>query len=61
MRLLQEKEIQKNCKKTSKRPLAVTNKHPENQDVFSSSKPSAGMKTYVGTIPYINVIIATLM
>ena len=28
----------KNLQKKSKRPLAVTNKHPENQDVFSSSK-----------------------
>ena len=36
--------------KTTKRPLVVTNKHPENQDVFDSSKLSAGMKTYVGTI-----------
>ena len=40
----------KNLQKTSKRPLVVTNKHPENQDVFSSSKLSAGMKSYVGTI-----------
>ena len=40
----------KNLQKASKRPLVVTNKHPENQDVFSSSKLSAGMKTYVGTI-----------
>ena len=40
----------KNLQKTSKRPLVVTNKHPENQDVFSSSKLSARMKTYVGTI-----------
>ena len=39
----------KKWKKTSKRPLGVTDKHPENQDVFSSSKLSAGMKTYVGT------------
>ena len=36
--------------KTSTRPLVVTKKHPENQDVFSSSTSSAGMKTYVGTI-----------
>ena len=34
-----------NLQKTSKRPLVVTNKHPENQDVFNSSKFSAGMKT----------------
>ena len=40
----------KNLQKASKRPLVVTNKHPENQDVFSSSKLSAGMKTYVGII-----------
>ena len=40
----------KNLQKASKRPLLVTNKHPENQDVFRSSKLSAGMKTYVGTI-----------
>ena len=40
----------KNSQKFSKRPLVVTNKHPENQDVFSSSKLSTGMKTYVGTI-----------
>ena len=36
--------------KTSKRPLVVINKHSENQDVFSSSKFSAGMKSFVGTI-----------
>ena len=40
----------KNLQKTSKRPLVVINKHPENQYVLSSSKLSAGMKTYVGTI-----------
>ena len=40
----------KNLQKTSKRAVVVTNKHPENQDVFSSSKLSAGIKTYVGTI-----------
>ena len=40
----------KKWKKTSKHPLGVTSKHPENQDVFSYSKLSAGMKTYVGTI-----------
>ena len=40
----------KKLQKASKRPLVVTNKHPENQDVFSSSKLSAEMKTYVGTI-----------
>ena len=34
----------------SKRPLVVAKKQPENQDVFSSSKLSAGMKIYVGTI-----------
>ena len=28
----------KDLQKKSKRPLVVTNKHPENQDVFSSSK-----------------------
>ena len=44
------KRYAKNLQKTSKRPLLVTNKHPENQDVFSSSKLSAGMKTFVGTI-----------
>ena len=49
MRLLQEKET-KNLQKASKRTLVVTNKHPENQDEFSSSKHSAGMETYVGTI-----------
>ena len=49
MRLLQEKET-KNLEKASKRTLVVTNKHPENQDEFSSSKLSAGMETYVGTI-----------
>ena len=31
-----------------KRPLVVTNKHPENQRVFNFSKVSTGMKTYVG-------------
>ena len=46
MRLLQEKEIQKTFKKNSKRLLVVTSKHLENDDVFSSSKLSAGMKTY---------------
>ena len=40
----------KNLQRTSKRPLVVTNKHAEIQNVFSSSKLSAGMKTYVGTI-----------
>ena len=40
----------KNVQKTSKPPLAVTNKHPENQNVFSSSKLLAGMKNYVRTI-----------
>ena len=42
----------KNLQKTSKRPLVVTNKHTENQnlDAFSSSKISAEMKTYVGNI-----------
>ena len=49
MLLLQEKEIRKICKKTSKRSPVVTNKHPENQDVFNFFKLSAGMKTYVGT------------
>ena len=33
----------KKLQKTSKSPLVVTNKHPENQDVFSSSKLSAGI------------------
>ena len=42
----------KDLQKTSTRPLVVTKKHPENQDVFSSSKLSAGMKTYVGTIRF---------
>ena len=46
------KKDTKNLQKTSKGPLVVTNKHPENQDVFSSSKLSAGMKTYVGTIRF---------
>ena len=46
MRLLQEKEIQKTCK----RSLVVTNKHPENQDVFSYSELSAGMKTFVAAV-----------
>ena len=36
--------------KASKRPLVVTNKHTENLYAFSSSKISAGMKTYVGNI-----------
>ena len=40
----------KNFQKTSKLPLVVSNKHPENQDVFNSSNLSAGMKTYIGTI-----------
>ena len=40
----------KNLQKTSKRPLVVTNKHTGNLDAFSSSKISAGMKTYVGNI-----------
>ena len=31
-----------------KRPLVVTNKHPENQHLFNFSKVSTGMKTYVG-------------
>ena len=35
----------KKLQKTSKRPLVVTNAHPENQDVFNSSKFLAGMKT----------------
>ena len=39
----------KNLQKTSKRPLVVINKHTENQGVFSSSKLSAGMKTFLGT------------
>ena len=41
-----------NLQKTSKRPLVITNKHPENQDVFNSSKFSAGMTTYVGAIRF---------
>ena len=49
MRHLQDRDT-KNSQKFSKRPLVVTNKHPENQDVFSSSKLSIGMKTYIGTI-----------
>ena len=36
--------------KNPKRPLVVTNKYPENQDVFNSSKLSAGMKNYVAAI-----------
>ena len=40
----------KNMQKASKRPLVVTNKHTENLYAFSSSKISAGMKTYVGNI-----------
>ena len=40
----------KNLEKASKRPFVIAKKHPENQDVFSSSKLSAGMKIYVGTI-----------
>ena len=40
----------KNLQKTSKRPLVVANKHPENQNILKSSKLSAGMKTYIGTI-----------
>ena len=40
----------KNLQKASKRTLVVTNKHPENQNVFSSSKLSGGMKTSVGAI-----------
>ena len=39
-----------NLQNTSKYPFVVTNKHPENQDVFNSSKLSAGIKTYVETI-----------
>ena len=56
MQLLQEKDATstrkrdtKNLQKTSIRPLAVINKHTENQGVFSSSKLSAGMKTYLVT------------
>ena len=30
--------------------LVVTNKHPENQDVFNSSKFSPGIKTYTGAV-----------
>ena len=52
MQLLQEKRDTKKLQKTYKLLLVVTNKHPENQDVFSSSKLSAGMKTYVGTIRF---------
>ena len=48
MRLLREKEIHKIC--INIRLLVVTNKHPGNQDVFHSSRLSAGMKTYVGAI-----------
>ena len=40
-----KKKRYKKFEKTSKRPLVVTIKHPENQDAFSSSKLSAGMKT----------------
>ena len=35
----------KNLQKTPKRALVVTNKHPENQDVFSFSKLSTDIKT----------------
>ena len=49
MGLLQEKETQ-NLQRCSKRPFVVNNKHPENQDVFISSKPLAALKTYVGTL-----------
>ena len=44
------KRYTQNLQKTSKFPFVVTNKHPENQDVFNSSKRSSGMKTYLGTI-----------
>ena len=48
-----EKRYIKYCKKTSKRCLVVvTNKYPENQDVFNSSRLSGGMKFYIGTIWY---------
>ena len=39
-----------NLPKHPQRPFSVTNKYPENQDIFNSSKFSAGMKTYVGVI-----------
>ena len=39
-----------NFQKTTKCPLVVTNKQPENQNVFNSSKLSALMKGFVGTI-----------
>ena len=39
-----------NLQKCSKRPFVVNNKHPENQDVFISSKLLAVLKTYVGTL-----------
>ena len=39
-----------NSHRHPKRLLVVTNKHPGNQDVFHSSRLSAGMKTYVGAI-----------
>ena len=37
----------KYLRKTFKRPLLVTNKRPENQDICSSSNFPGGMKTYV--------------
>ena len=40
----------KYLRKTFKRPLLVTNKRPENQDICSSSNFPGGMKIYVGTI-----------
>ena len=46
MRLLREKEKQKKSQKS----FGVTSKQPENQDIFNSSKLSAGIKTCVGII-----------
>ena len=50
MRLIRGKDTQ-NVQKKSKRSLVVTNIYPENHDIFNSTKPSAGMKTYVQTFP----------
>ena len=46
-----EKErFAKNLQKRTKRHLVVTNKQPDNHDVFKSSRFSPGMKTYAGAI-----------
>ena len=46
----------KNSQKFSKRPPVVTNKHPENQDVFSSSKLSPNARVYVKSFSGANTI-----